>query len=1021
MATITSATSGPSNATSTWAGGVVPVLGDKVIIAHPGTNILGGSILYSTSAVHLAGATSIPLTGGGGSIVAGECVQFNVQIGTDEDGEPIWHNGYYKVVTGITANGTITIEAPGLLIDVPSGTQVINAGHVVTLQATHAWGDDTSSTTIDNNAIVVRGTLRASRTVSSDLTCRGSCVNTGGATYDFGVDLDEIPSGVSAVVRINDSASLSASKHIFGSTTTPQVGLRVKIAGTRRTRNTRLTSATAANATSITVDESLGWQIGDRLIFASATDDLAGAQFVSIVGGASPTWSISALPSARAAGCRVGNLTSNVEFRAASANHHSSVAFSSTSTAAFARVVDAAFVNAGAPAGWTTASQPENFGALGFRFTLGTAKALRIAVDKTNVAGTGHGIAANQRSLKRPTFQDCAIFAGPNGYGFYCGQLSRPVAKDCVWYSCNTVVIGGYGGGSSPANIIGGAGWSLNGISFNNELPTIEFDDFEAHNRSDLRLFYPYGGICRYRGGSISGGSRLMEAGGASSGVIEIVGTTFLTAVLDGSNVISSSPAQECLGRVFSINGDPSDNRVLSHYQTTATDAATRKRSTYSVKLKPNIANTPIIYTFNLPAVAGAAQTIKGSLRFDSTYGTTTPPSIAVSGQGVSQSFTAPASANAWHDFSLAFTPTATGELTVVVTINSASTAGFAWLDGVYHYPMTQVVRHFGFQWLPQANQVADARVSLTEAASLALPVSVNHGTSTITVSGPVSNSDVWHACMADLCQTANISRAVHVSSADGAVFSTTYTVSLSGTGAISGVYTDSAGVHVQIVAPALIAGSRVQLYSVTDSTELFNGVLPADGLVFDATWTANKTVRLRAEHNSKLPLQTIGVLTSSGLSFLDVQAEDGVYLSNGIDGSTCTEFAADGANVQIDIDDPDGVTSVQRLYAWMQWYQTTSAGIASAFFGAVSAIDAASYTIDQALVDIKLDNVGATPVRVVGGYLSRKDGSTIIAAASGSIQMDPGKAYVAGMSAPIVLNPGERLLTTSGGNLYAR
>lgn len=200
--------------------------------------------------------------------------------------------------------------------------------------------------------------------------------------------------------------------------------------------------------------------------------------------------------------------------------------------------------------------------------------------------------------------------------------------------------------------------------------------------------------------------------------------------------------------------------------------------------------------------------------------------------------------------------------------------------------------------------------------------------------------------------------------------------------------------VSVDVLASALISGSRVQLYNVTDGIEMFNSVLPSSGLAHTVLYTGNKIVRLRADHESKLPLETAGVLTPSGLTFLDVQAEDDVYLGNGIDGGAVSEFAPDGANIQVDINDPDGVTNMQRLYAWLQWYMTTEEGVRSTFFGAVSAIDSANYVINQTKADIRLDNVAAFPVRVVGGYLSRRDGSTVIAPLSHSIQMDPGKAY---------------------------
>ncbi len=144
--------------------------------------------------------------------------------------------------------------------------------------------------------------------------------------------------------------------------------------------------------------------------------------------------------------------------------------------------------------------------------------------------------------------------------------------------------------------------------------------------------------------------------------------------------------------------------------------------------------------------------------------------------------------------------------------------------------------------------------------------------------------------------------------------------------------------------------------------------------------------------------METMGVLTDNGLTYMNIQADDTVHLSNGIDGAIVTEFVADIPNSLININDPDGVTSVPRLYAWVQWYQTTAVGIASSFFGAITAINATNYVIDQALANIQLNNTRTTPVRIAGGYLARKDGSTLIAPRSGSIQMDPGRAYLGGM-----------------------
>jgi hypothetical protein len=241
---------------------------------------------------------------------------------------------------------------------------------------------------------------------------------------------------------------------------------------------------------------------------------------------------------------------------------------------------------------------------------------------------------------------------------------------------------------------------------------------------------------------------------------------------------------------------------------------------------------------------------------------------------------------------------------------------------------------------------------------------------------------------------------------------------------AVGAIYTDSAGRHVFVTAPNLIDGTRVQLWNSTDSTEVDNSVVSGGaGYAIQLIYSANKSYRLHATYCSgttaKLPLEEVGTFNTNGLQFASVQTTDTVYAANGIDGSTVTEFTADFPHIQVDIGS-GSTTTAQRLYAWLVYEQTTSSGVQN-FFDAITAYDAVNYTINASLVNLQLNNITATPVKISGGYVARSDGATIIASTSGSIQIDPAKAYIAGLTAPIVLNPGERLLTTSNGSLYAR
>jgi len=225
----------------------------------------------------------------------------------------------------------------------------------------------------------------------------------------------------------------------------------------------------------------------------------------------------------------------------------------------------------------------------------------------------------------------------------------------------------------------------------------------------------------------------------------------------------------------------------------------------------------------------------------------------------------------------------------------------------------------------------------------------------------------------------------------------TTGTITFTGS-TFNGNYIDSTGSYVKIGVSGLLNGSRVQVYNITNSVEI-------DNFVYSGTYsktvqyTTDKTIRVRATYCSGLSAmhesESTGILTSNGASFLISQTSDSVYNSNAIDGSTITEFISDFPNVQIDISDPDGVTSIQRLYAWYRYNLTTQQGIQN-FYGGLEATDTANYIITTSIVNLLLDNTTLAPVKIVGGYLSRDDGNTVIAASSGSIQMDPSKAYIA-------------------------
>ena len=198
-----------------------------------------------------------------------------------------------------------------------------------------------------------------------------------------------------------------------------------------------------------------------------------------------------------------------------------------------------------------------------------------------------------------------------------------------------------------------------------------------------------------------------------------------------------------------------------------------------------------------------------------------------------------------------------------------------------------------------------------------------------------------------------------------------------------------------------IVVGSRLQIYNVTTATEMVNAINATSSYTLsypDGTgYSAGDVVRVRlawvSGASAKLPVEYSTISTAAGWSVLANQQDDAVYNFNAIAGSTCTEFIADYPNVQIDIDDPDGVTTPQRGYAWYIDGQMTADGLRY-YHGAITAEDELNYRINVTVADMFIQNISASPVRVINARIYRSDGATVIVAGGGGVQMEYGRTY---------------------------
>jgi len=941
----------------------VDMVDDQVVIPHPGTNKLGSGTQYTTdSAGYAIGATSINLITGTGTILAGECVQF----GSDPE--------YYKVQTTLTA-GVLVLTAPGLTTAIPAApTAVVNAGYVVTwVSANKPVGNDTFNiSTLLSNGIAVSGTLKFASTGSPTMICRGTVfIDPLGGTIDLGPTARPTPNGTIRTMVLNDSATLSTGKHGITISNTFSGSYRFMANGRQIKRNAKLTAIATAGQNQITVSDSTGWAIGDPIVIQSDTTDTSRKLRTTLVSGSHPTWTLADnINFTRQANTNVGNLGGNVVFKSYDKQFPAFInLFRSSASCKIIPDIKSGVRLEGIGAASVTGLSFTGLGVCSYADVVLSGIASEWIGTPTLSASATGAISLAGGNIGRVLLQNSALNC-PSTSAVHALQIAFSAegsTSDVVIYDSASGVAT-ISSGPSDFTFSGDVNARVSSIVAGVSALKVDQATLNSFGAGGVAAITPTNGYAVITNSKIDNPNRLIETGNFTPFKVQLTNVTLLNGALTGSYSGVSVQGRDAGALINGINGDPGDCRDNNGWRYCTTDATTRRHGTQSVKIQPLVANTAAIYVFKIPAVAGVAQVIKGSLRFDAAYGATNPPVIALSGQGVTASYTCSAVADAWDDFTLSFTPASTGDITVTITVQSASTTGYAWLDGVYHYPMIQAVRHWGYQWLPQAAQLVDTRITLTEAAALALPVSVNRGASTVNITGSVTPSQALQAMLADLAQTANNAVPVHVTG-DGSTFATTHTVVLSGSGAVSGPYTDATGLHVSITSSALDAGTLVQVWDVVAATELYIGT-PSGAMSLPIVYPgADKTLRLRAMQcgaaSASRFAEQLGTLTSAGASFLVTQTPDTVYAANAIDGSTVTGITIDDTPMRFVL---AGRTSISwaEIYAYETWWLSTVAGMRDDG-RIITAIDPANYVLEG--FQLRNDNPGGAPITLTGGW----------------------------------------------------
>jgi hypothetical protein len=180
-----------------------------------------------------------------------------------------------------------------------------------------------------------------------------------------------------------------------------------------------------------------------------------------------------------------------------------------------------------------------------------------------------------------------------------------------------------------------------------------------------------------------------------------------------------------------------------------------------------------------------------------------------------------------------------------------------------------------------------------------------------------------------------------------------------------------------------ILTGSTVEIYNVTEDTQLFNEVISGTSVIIPynngSIASDGDVIRITINKTSGLTSYLTQTITSvaggSGFSALAAQEIDAVYALYNIDGSTITKFSPDYVNNRVDFTTTSDFTATE-WYAWFKNNLATLNGNAN-WSRVVRAIDGANLEIDQSVKDLLFNITNTTNVIQTDNIrIFRKDGS---------------------------------------------
>lgn len=610
---------------------------------------------------------------------------------------------------------------------VSGDTVTIGAGHTVTVDGAYTVGTDPGSAANPANfaasvVMTVSGTLKFSRAVNSSVTLRGSIAKGTAGVIDMGTDgtggtaNDPIPGAVTAQIIFTTSGNLSTANAKYGHNPLTNGGKTYARSGAPRKRNTVLLQAEPAGASTVLAGDAANWAVGDRICVAvsSGTASQYDERTVNAIaanpqpgypnaatvtlGAVGAPATPAPLTNAKASGVWVGNFSSNV---VVTSNVNQCIFWREGPTTATGvrglNLQDLVFEK-GAAALTAYGTEPAYFG-LGINLLTGVTATEYAAVSSCACYRPyTHGMGAFNYG-QTFTMSDCAVFsvvtASTHADFFFSGTSST--MNDCGSYGAHPAVSPATFGalGQQVFNrcwLVGGTynviGTQANSMTFNDcyagACSYVQI--LVAAKNNWNRCFFGTGP------GNPSISTAIMDTAQAYVTESYLRDCTFQSGVAVTASM-ANLPSDSVI-RVSNKDGNPLVQENYAPAGKTERDNVAFLTGSTSIKFAPASAVSYQTAEFQIYAPQNKRIDVNGFIMKDAAFSMANPPTVTLSGLGITPAvFTlagtatnypgsGAATSSMWEPFTVSGMNSGNnGMLTVTVSVRG--TAGSVWLDSV--------------------------------------------------------------------------------------------------------------------------------------------------------------------------------------------------------------------------------------------------------------------------------------------------------------------------------------------------